>query len=151
MKALVQRVSEARVRVGSRLIGAIGPGLLVFLGVDQGDARQEAEWLAGKIARLRIFEDAAGRMNRAVTDIDGAALVVSQFTLCADLRRGNRPGFSQAAPPDLAERLYREFCSCLAESGVSVETGEFAARMAVELVNDGPVTLWLDSRELMKA
>ncbi len=144
MRAVVQRVSRARVIVGDETAGQIGPGLLVLLGVAHGDGEAEAERLAVKVARLRIFEDSAGRFDRAVLDTGGAVLAVSQFTLIADTRRGNRPSFSEAAPPDAAEPLYDRFCGVLAETGVPVERGVFGARMAVELVNDGPVTIVLD-------
>jgi D-tyrosyl-tRNA(Tyr) deacylase len=145
MKALVQRVSEASVTVGEGVIGSIGRGLLVLLGVEHGDGEGHAAILARKIANLRIFEDDAGRMNRSVLDQGGSVLVVSQFTLCADVRKGNRPSFIGAAPPELANPLYGSFCDQLAAHGVSVARGEFAAHMAVRLVNDGPVTIWLDT------
>ena len=148
MKALVQRVSEACVTVGGRTIGSIDRGLLVLLGVEHGDGEKQAAVLARKIANLRIFEDEAGRMNRSVLDIGGAVLVVSQFTLCADVRKGNRPSFIGAAPPELAQPLYRSFCDRLAAHGVTVARGEFAAHMAVRLINDGPVTIWLDTATL---
>ena len=148
MKALVQRVSEARVTVGDRVIGSIGRGLLVLLGVEHGDGEGEAELLARKIAHLRIFEDQAGKMNRSVLDIGGGVLAVSQFTLCADVRKGNRPSFIGAAPPELANPLYARFCEPVAALGVPVARGEFAAHMAVRLVNDGPVTIWLDTATL---
>lgn len=147
MKALLQRVSEASVSVGDRTVGRIGQGLLVLLCAEPDDGEQQTEFLARKIAAIRIFEDDAGKMNRSVRDVGGSALVVSQFTLAADWRRGNRPGFSRAAPPDLAKTLYRHFCARLAAEGMPVETGEFAAEMAVRLVNDGPVTIWMDTRE----
>ena len=146
MKALLQRVSEARVDVGERSVARIGAGLLVLLGVEEADGPGEADYLARKVANLRIFEDDAGRMNRSVLDIGGGAIVVSQFTLCADVSRGNRPSFTAAAPPEHARRLYEAFCERLAGHGVPVQTGEFAASMAVSLVNDGPVTIWMDSR-----
>jgi D-tyrosyl-tRNA(Tyr) deacylase len=145
MKALVQRVSEASVAVGGEVIGEIGPGLLVLLGVEAGDGAAEADLLARKIAALRIFEDAAGKMNLAVREVGGAVLAISQFTLAADLRKGNRPSFIRAAPPALAEPLYEEFCARLREAGLPVGTGRFGARMAVHLINHGPVTIWLDS------
>jgi D-tyrosyl-tRNA(Tyr) deacylase len=148
MKALVQRVSEASVTVGDRAVGAIGQGVLVLLGVEQGDDQRAAELLARKVAHLRIFEDEAGKMNRSVLDQGGSALVVSQFTLCADLRKGNRPSFIGAAPPELAKALYGRFCEQLGAHGVVVARGEFAAHMAVRLVNDGPVTIWLDTATL---
>lgn len=146
MKALLQRVSEASVAVDDRVIGEIGPGLMVLLCVEEGDGEAEAEYLARKIANLRIFEDEAGKMNRSVLDVAGGVLAVSQFTLCADLSKGNRPGFSGAADPDAARALYARFCALMADHGVPVQTGEFAAHMAVKLVNDGPVTIWLDTR-----
>ena len=150
MKAVLQRVSEASVAVDGRVVGAIGPGLLILLCAEVGDGEAEVEYLARKIASLRVFEDEAGRMNRSVLDIGGGALVVSQFTLAADVSRGNRPGFSNAAPPELAEALYARFCARLAEHGVpQVQTGRFAAHMAVRLVNDGPVTIWMDTRSLL--
>ncbi|MFW5655229.1 MAG: D-aminoacyl-tRNA deacylase [Roseicyclus sp.] len=145
MRALVQRVSEARVVVGGEVLGEIGPGLLILVCAMQGDTEAEAERLAGRIAKLRIFEDEAGKMNRALLDTGGAALVVSQFTLAADTRRGNRPGFSAAAPPGTGEALYRHFARALAALGPRVETGRFGADMKVGLVNDGPVTIWLDT------
>ena len=145
MRALVQRVSEAGVMVAGEEIGAIGRGLLVLLGVEIGDRAAEAGLLARKIAALRIFEDDAGKMNLAVREIGGAVLAISQFTLAADLRKGNRPSFIRAAPPEVAEPLYEEFCMRLREAGLPVATGRFGAQMAVRLVNDGPVTIWLDS------
>jgi D-aminoacyl-tRNA deacylase len=146
MRAVCQRVSEARVRVGGETVGEIGPGLCVLLGVARGDGPGEAARLAGKVARLRIFEDDAGRFDRALLDVAGAALVVSQFTLLADTAKGNRPSFTDAAPPEEAEPLYERFCAELAGLGVPVARGVFGARMAVELVNDGPVTIVLDGR-----
>ncbi|MGB5558254.1 MAG: D-aminoacyl-tRNA deacylase [Paracoccaceae bacterium] len=145
MRALVQRVSEASVTVAGEVIGRIGPGLLVLVCAMQGDGEAEAAALAGKIGKLRIFRDEAGRMNRSVVDAGGSALVVSQFTLAADTSRGNRPGFSAAAAPELGRALYEAFARDLAALGVRVETGEFGADMAVALVNDGPVTIWLDT------
>lgn len=148
MKALLQRVLEARVEVAGGTVGAIGPGLLVFLCAEPGDDGGTVARVAAKIARLRIFEDEAGKMNLSVLDTGGEVLVVSQFTLAADIRRGNRPGFSGAAPPDLGERLYLAFCEELRKSGLRVATGRFGARMRVHLVNDGPVTIWVDSAVL---
>ena len=145
MRALVQRVREASVDVGGETLGAIGPGLLILVCAMQGDGEAEAEALAAKVAKLRIFRDDAGRMNRALLDTGGAALVVSQFTLAADTRRGNRPGFSAAAAPEVGERLYLHFAAALAALGPQVATGRFGADMAVRLVNDGPVTIWLDT------
>lgn len=146
MKALLQRVSQARVEIGGEVVGAVERGLVVLFCAEAGDAPADAEALARKIAKLRIFADRAGKMNLSLIDVGGAALAVSQFTLAADLGRGNRPGFSGAAPPDQGEALYRHFCAHLADQGVAVATGRFGADMAVHLVNDGPVTIWIDSR-----
>jgi len=151
MKALLQRVSQASVTVDGEVIGAIEKGLLVLLGVAREDGAAEAEWLARKVASLRIFEDESGKMNRSVVDVAGGVLVVSQFTLCADLRRGNRPGFSYAAPPELAQSLYTEFCADLGTHDIPIANGRFGADMDVALVNDGPVTIWMDTTELMRA
>ena len=144
MRAVVQRVSAARVAVGGEVRGEIGAGLCVLLGVGRDDTEQEAERLAAKVARLRIFENDDGRFDRALLDTGGAALVVSQFTLIAESAKGNRPSFSAAARPEQAEPLYEAFCAALRGLGVPVETGLFGARMALELVNDGPVTIVLD-------
>ena len=140
MRAVCQRVSSARVTPG----GAIGAGLCVLLGVARGDGEEQAARLAGKVARLRVFEDEEGRFDRSLLDVGGAALVVSQFTLIADTAKGNRPSFTEAAPPEQAEPLYGRFCAELRALGVPVETGVFGARMALELVNDGPVTIVLE-------
>ena len=145
MRALLQRVSSARVSVAGRVTGEIGPGLLILICAMQGDTEAEADKLAAKIVKLRIFKDEADKMNLALKDTGGAALVVSQFTLAADTSRGNRPGFSPAAPPDEGERLYRYFSNRLRSEGVRVENGEFGADMDVALVNQGPVTIWLDT------
>ena len=145
MRALVQRVREARVTVAGRVTGEIGEGLMILVCAMQGDSEAEADILARKIARLRIFRDADGKMNRALPDTGGAALVVSQFTLAADTSRGNRPGFSTAAPPAEGERLYEYFVERLRAEGIPAETGEFGADMDVALVNQGPVTIWLDT------
>lgn len=139
----MQRVSRARVRVGDEVVGEIGAGLCVLLGAARGDDRTAAERLAGKVAQLRIFENEDGRFDRSLLDVGGEALVVSQFTLLGETRRGNRPSFTDAAPPEEAEPLYEAFCETLRRLGVRVATGEFGARMAVELVNDGPVTIVL--------
>jgi D-aminoacyl-tRNA deacylase len=145
MRAVVQRVSRAEVRVEGKVAGAIGRGLLVLLGVAQGDDDEAARFLADKVAALRIFEDGAGKMNLALAEVGGSALVVSQFTLLGDTRKGNRPGFTAAAPPEAADALYQRFCALLREKGLTVATGVFRAHMEVELVNEGPVTLLLDS------
>lgn len=147
MRAVVQRVRRAAVRVNGRVCGAIEQGLLVLVGVGRNDGPAEAAALAEKIAHLRIFDDAAGRMNRSLLEIGGAALVVSQFTLYGDVRRGRRPGFERAAPPEQARPLYEEFVARLRQQGLTVATGEFQARMDVELVNEGPVTILLDTEK----
>jgi D-tyrosyl-tRNA(Tyr) deacylase len=144
VRALIQRVSEASVEVGGERIAAVGGGLLVLLAAGAGDGPGAPAQLAAKVARLRIFADAEGRMNRSLVDVGGEALVVSQFTLYADLRRGNRPGFTGAAAPAIGEQLVEAFCSALREHGIPVATGRFGAHMQVRLVNDGPVTIWLD-------
>jgi D-aminoacyl-tRNA deacylase len=144
MRAVCQRVSRARVSVDGAPVGEIGTGLVVLLGIAARDDEAEVERLAGKVARLRIFEDDSGKFARSLLDVGGAALVVSQFTLIADTRKGNRPSFTDAAAPDEAEPLYEQFCAALAATGVRVEHGRFGARMAVELVNDGPVTIVLE-------
>jgi D-tyrosyl-tRNA(Tyr) deacylase len=143
MRAVIQRVSRASVRADGRIVGEIAAGLLVLLGVAAGDEDADADGLAGKVARLRIFENDNGRFDRSVLDADRAALVVSQFTLIADTAKGNRPSFAGAAAPAEAERLYERFCAALRELGVPVEQGVFGARMEVELTNDGPVTIVL--------
>jgi D-aminoacyl-tRNA deacylase len=143
VRAVVQRVSGARVLVEGEIRGEIGPGLCVLLGVARGDDAAAAERLAGRIARLRIFENEEGRFDRSVLDTGGAALVVSQFTVLADTSKGNRPNFTEAAPPEEAEPLYERFCEALRVLGVEVATGVFGARMQVELTNDGPVTIVL--------
>ncbi len=145
MRALVQRVAEARVEVAGAVVGRCGKGLLILVCAMQGDTEAEAEALARKIHKLRIFRDAAGKMNLALKDTGGDALVVSQFTLAADTRSGNRPGFSSAADPATGEALYMHFARTLRALGVAVETGQFGADMNVHLVNAGPVTIWLDS------
>jgi len=144
MRALLQRVSSAKVEVDGVIVGQCGQGLLILICAMDGDTDDRAEALAQKISKLRIFKDEDGKMNRSVLDIGGSALVVSQFTLAADTKRGNRPGFSSAAPPALGEKLYEHFARCLRKLGVSVETGTFGADMQVSLTNDGPVTIWLD-------
>lgn len=144
MRALIQRVTEATVTVESAVVGAIGPGLLVLIAAGQGDAEPEARWLAHKVAHLRIFPDAEGKMNRSVKEAGGSVLVVSQFTLYGDIRRGFRPSFTDAAPPAVAEPLVNTFIASLREEGISVQTGVFRAHMRVSLINDGPVTIWLE-------
>jgi len=144
MRAVIQRVSEARVRVADETVGEIGPGLLILACAMRGDDAGAPARLAGKIAKLRIFRDDEGRMNRALRDTGGAALVVSQFTLAADTRRGNRPGFSSAAPPEAGARAVEALIEALRGHGIATATGRFGAEMAVGLVNDGPVTIWLD-------
>ena len=148
MRVLLQRVSRAEVRVAGERVGSTGPGLLVFVGVAPADDELVAAALAARVAGLRIFADAAGRTNLAIADAGGSALVVSQFTLYADARRGRRPSFIGAAGPVQGERLYESFCDALAASGIPVERGRFGAHMDVELVNDGPFSVWLDSHEL---
>ena len=145
MRALIQRVSEASVMVDGETIGQIEKGLLVLVCAMNGDTDEQAEFLARKVANLRIFEDEQGKMNKSILDVGGAALVVSQFTLAADTSRGNRPGFSRAANPEEGEQLYELFGSQLQDQGVPVETGRFGADMKVQLVNDGPVTIWIDT------
>jgi len=147
LRAVIQRVARAAVSVDGTVGGSVGPGLLVFLGVGREDDAETARRLAKKVAALRIFPDDADRMNRSVRDVGGEVLVVSQFTLYADCRHGNRPAFTAAAPPDTAEALYRCFVEALEELGLSVATGVFGARMLVQIDNDGPVTIVLDTRE----
>jgi D-aminoacyl-tRNA deacylase len=144
MRAVVQRVREARVQADGDTVGAIGPGLCVLLGVAEDDDEAGAERLAGKVARLRVFENEAGKFDRSLAETGGAALVVSQFTLIADTAKGNRPSFSGAARPERAEPLYDAFCAALGGEGIEVARGRFGARMTVELANDGPVTIVLD-------
>ncbi len=145
MRALLQRVSEAKVEVDGELIGQCGNGLMILACAMQGDTEEQAEKLAAKISKLRIFKDDDGKMNRSVLDIGGSVLVVSQFTLSADTSRGNRPGFSAAAAPADGERLYFHFAQALRDLGLPVETGQFGADMQVSLVNDGPVTIWIEN------
>jgi len=147
LRAIIQRVTRARVTVASRVAAEIQTGMLVLLGVGRADAPESAEYLAEKIANLRIFADDAGKMNRSLVEIGGSAVVVSQFTLYGDTRGGRRPSYIQAGTPEEANRLYEEFVRCLRSFGVQVETGVFQAHMEVELVNDGPVTILLDSEK----
>ncbi|MEN6450747.1 MAG: D-aminoacyl-tRNA deacylase [Thermoguttaceae bacterium] len=146
MRACIQRVRRASVTVAGEVCGRIDQGMLVLLGVGHQDTKADVDWLAKKIASLRIFEDAEGKMNRSLADIAGSMLVVSQFTLLGDCRHGRRPDFTAAAPPDMAERLYEAFVHTVAQQGVTVATGRFRQQMEVELVNDGPVTLVVESR-----
>ncbi|MCD8351239.1 MAG: D-tyrosyl-tRNA(Tyr) deacylase [Planctomycetaceae bacterium] len=145
MRAVVQRVNEASVTVEGRVVGRVGVGFLVLLGVTVGDTEAHARLLAAKVAKLRVFKDDAGKMNRSLQDIKGSALVVSQFTLYADTAKGNRPSFIAAAPPEMADELYRLFCREMEAQGIPVEKGVFGADMKVALVNDGPVTICLDT------
>jgi D-tyrosyl-tRNA(Tyr) deacylase len=147
MRAVLQRVLRAEVRVDGAVVGRSGPGLVILLGVGPDDSEALADAFARRSAEVRIFRDEGGRTNRSLLDIGGEALVVSQFTLYADMRRGRRPGFTGAASPELAERLYTRFVDALRAAGVTVATGRFGAEMAVALVNDGPFTLWLDSAD----
>jgi D-tyrosyl-tRNA(Tyr) deacylase len=147
MRAVVQRVKEAAVRVDGEEVGSIGTGLAVLLGVAVGDSERDAEYLADKVLNLRVFADEAGQMNRSVLEIRGGVLIVSQFTLLGDARKGRRPSYIEAAPPEVANRLYEHFVSALRPSGLPLATGVFRAMMDVALVNDGPVTVLLDSRK----
>ncbi|MBW7883817.1 MAG: D-tyrosyl-tRNA(Tyr) deacylase [Caldilineaceae bacterium] len=148
MRAVVQRVSTASVKVDGQTVGQIDQGFLVLLGITESDGEREAALLARKIAGLRVFEDGNGKMNLGLVDVGGSVLAVSQFTLYGDVRKGRRPSFTGAARPELAEPLYQRFCQLLAGEGVPVQQGVFQAHMEVALVNDGPVTLWLDSNDL---
>ncbi len=145
MRALLQRVKQAEVRVDNALIGQCGTGLMILICAMQGDDDLKADAMAAKISKCRIFPDDDGRMNRSILDIAGEALIVSQFTLAADTQRGNRPGFSAAAPPEEGRRLYEYFAKSLADLGIPVQTGEFGADMQVSLTNDGPVTIWMEN------
>lgn len=148
MRVLLQRVSEASVLIGGERISEIGPGFLILLGIGEEDDETDIGWLCGKIARMRIFTDEEGKMNWSLTDTGGSALVVSQFTLHASTKKGNRPSFLKAAPPEFSEPLYENFCEALSvELGRPVARGVFGADMKVSLTNDGPVTIWLDSRQ----
>ena len=148
MRAVVQRVSEASVTVDRERIGEIGAGLLVLVGVAEGDTETDAAYVAEKVVNLRVFEDGAGKMNRSLLDVGGELLAVSQFTLLGDARKGRRPSFIDAAPPDVGNRLYEAFCAAVRETGVRVATGKFQAMMDVALVNQGPVTILIDSKKM---
>jgi len=147
VRAVIQRVASSAVTVDGEVVGEIGNGLLIFLGVEQGDDDRDAQYLANKSVELRVFPDDADKMNLSLLDVGGAALVVSQFTLCGDARKGRRPSFVHAAAPTIGNRLYQKFSEMIAQHGVPVETGQFQASMQVALVNDGPVTILLDSRK----
>ena len=147
MRLLIQRVSEASVSIAGEIVGRIGIGMLILVGVGQQDGEAEAQWLANKCAGLRIFEDSQGKTNLSLSDVDGSALVVSQFTLYADTRKGRRPSFIRAAVPEKAEPLVKRFAEQLVRNGVLVEHGRFGADMQVALVNDGPVTIWMERNE----
>ena len=144
MRIVLQRVTSASVEVDEKIVGRIGHGLLALVGVGHDDTEEEARWLANKTAELRIFQDDHGKMNRSVTEVGGALLIVSQFTLLGDCRKGRRPAFTNAAPPELAERIYRRYAEIISERGIEVQLGIFAADMKVSLVNDGPVTMVID-------
>lgn len=147
MRVLIQRVSQASVKIDGVISGQIGPGLLILLGIEEADGKEDIDWLCGKISRLRIFGDEEGKMNRSVTDINGGLLVVSQFTLFASTKKGNRPSFIRSAKPPMAIPLYEQFVRTLSTVAERpVETGEFGADMKVELLNDGPVTIWIDTK-----
>ena len=148
MRAVIQRVQEARVEVDGEVIGKIGQGFLVLLGVRKDDTEEDVRYLADKVTGLRIFEDEAGKMNLSISEVKGEILAVSQFTLYGDCRKGRRPSFDEAAPPDVAERLYELFVEEIRKSGIKVETGKFRALMDVHLINSGPVTILLDSKKL---
>ncbi len=144
MRVVVQRVSEGRVSVGGETIGEVGQGVVILLGIGPQDGEDQAEYLTNKIANLRIFEDEEGKINRSLLDVGGSALVVSQFTLYADTRKGRRPSFTDAAPPEIAEPLVERFADMLRALGVPTQTGQFGAHMLVEIANDGPVTIWIE-------
>jgi len=145
LRIVLQRVHSASVKVDNEIISHIGKGFLVLLGAEKGDTEKQAEYLADKCVGLRVFEDNRGKMNLALADINGEMLVVSQFTLCADIAKGRRPSFDNALPPAQAEKLYNDFCNIVSNKGIPVQTGSFGAKMAVELINDGPVTLVIEN------
>jgi len=144
MRTVIQCVSHAAVTVDGRRVAEIGPGMVILVGIGPGDGEQQARYLAEKIANLRIFEDEVGKINRSLLDVGGEAIVVSQFTLYADTRKGRRPSFTDAAPPEVASPLVERFAALLEEQGVPTQTGEFGAHMLVEIANDGPVTIWME-------
>lgn len=146
MRVVLQRVQKAMVRTDHRTVGQINRGLLILAGLDPEDERQDLEWMARKVLNMRIFDDEAGNMNKSVVDVKGEVLIVSQFTLHASTKKGNRPSFTKAAAPDLAERLYNDFTEIMRSSSLKVEYGVFGAHMEVELINDGPVTIMMDSK-----
>lgn len=145
MRIVLQRVKKAAVRIDNEIVGQIGKGFLVLLGAEKGDTDEQARYWAEKCVGLRVFEDASGKMNLALDEVDGEMLVVSQFTLCGDIAKGRRPSFDKALAPSKAEELYKEFCRIISEKGINVATGRFGAKMDVELINDGPVTLILEN------
>ena len=149
MRIVIQRVSSSKVSVGGRIVGEIGVGLCLLVGVACGDDERSVDWVASKIANLRIFEDSEGKMNRSLLDVSGEILAISQFTLCADCRKGRRPSFIGAAEPSLANSLYESLAAKLQEMGISVKTGVFGARMKVDIVNEGPVTIILDTADMI--
>jgi len=148
MRAVIQRVKRAEVRVNGKAVGSVGQGMVLLLGIGREDTQESAEWLADKIVNLRIFDDSQGRMNHSIAEAQGALLCVSQFTLYGDCRKGRRPSYDRAAPPEAANRLYEAFLGFVRTRGIHVQTGQFQAMMEVELVNDGPVTLLLDSEKV---
>ena len=150
MRACIQRVRKAQVEIADQVVGQIGPGLVLLLGVAEGDGEKEVQWLADKIVTLRIFSDSAGKMNRSLLDMQGQMMIVSQFTLLGNCRKGRRPSFIAAARPEQAEPLYRQFCQHVQGQGIQIATGQFAADMQVALVNDGPVTLLIDTAEELR-
>lgn len=150
MRALIQRVKRGSVTVDDKVIGAIGPGLVILLGVKNGDSEAAAEYLAAKIINLRVFQDEHGKVNRSALEVGAELLAISQFTLYADTKRGRRPGFTDAAPPEVSIPLYEKFIELLQAGGLTVATGEFGAHMVVEIINDGPVTILLDSEDKLK-
>ena len=147
MRTLIQRVKRASVEIAGAAHSGIGPGYVVLLGVGEGDTKKDAEFLADKTANLRVFSNSEGKFDHSLLDVKGEALVVSQFTLYGDAAKGRRPDFTKAAKPQEADRLYQYFVNCLSAKGIQVKTGLFAAHMTVEIINDGPVTIWLDSRQ----